>query len=50
MRLFRQHPTIQPLISPLEHQVATGAITSGHAADILLEKFLKTFNKHDVES
>ena len=44
MMLFRQHPNIQPHIPELEHEVAKGTITPGFAADILLEKFSRTFN------
>ena len=37
--LFRNHPTVKSHIPQLEKEVASGAITPGHAADILLREF-----------
>jgi LAO/AO transport system kinase len=39
--LFKEHPDVQHSIPKLEHLVSKGAITSGYAADILLQKFMK---------
>lgn len=43
MQLFKEHPAVKAKIPKLEHLVSKSAITSGYAADILLQEFQKSF-------
>ena len=46
LQLFRDHPSVKAKIPKLEHLVAKSAITSGYAADVLLQEFLHSFEGH----
>ena len=41
--LFKSHPAVKPKISKLEYLVSKGVMTAGHAADILLTEFKKSY-------
>ena len=43
MILFKEHPSVRPKIARMEHLVSKGAVTSGFAADVLLQEFSRSF-------
>ena len=47
MQLFCDHPSVQRYIPELEEQVSKQHMTPGFAADILLQKFAKSFVRQD---
>lgn len=44
--LFNEHPTVKRLTPKLEFLVEKGVMTSGYAADIVLQEFSRSFTNH----
>ena len=50
MTLFKGHPMVAKKITKYENLVATGTVTPGYAADVLLQEFMKSVDLEHLEA